>query len=702
MKTQIKLFQNHSFTILLFLFIFGYIVVTYIYLRAHTAPPRWDDAYYLEHSEIIFNAIHGQGTSNPHYFNLTTTGKFNLISLYLHLLGGSHAPLIALLPIPMYFVFSTGFSGVAATFFALILAFNLMFYRLISETEDKPTALLAVVITSTMPLVYGLSRYFVVEYGLMVLGTSWIYLQIKSNHFREGHYNIWMGLVLGLGMLMKISFPLYVIGPIVWGLGSTLIETRWEKEKLVNVLCNGLIVLLVGAAIMGTWYFPNIKPVLNFAVNAGFGRAAQDYSLGNPFDVHVLMNYWVGAINIGTSAYYFFILVFLSVAQGIAHVFHKKQSASQVVAGRKTPIGIMLAWFLVPFIVFSFSVNKDTRYLMPALPPIGFIIARMIMKSFYGSNLGKAAIVLLLIFPWVTFGYTSLPSSSNYTSQVGPFLVIAPEIGWAARPVRQTWPLEQILITIDEDVKKNNVTDANLPILVGVVPSYQYFNGNNLGYFSTHNSLPFILEQFGSPLTDDWTAQKERLISKDYLITKTGNQGPSFAYNPYVTPLLLNGELPFNELARFKLPDGSEGIIYKSGITLNTNPSILHFIRNIRLGDQFGSLTLAGQSKLFIHPGLTTATQFEFDAAAFTKEKGEQTIKITGNMHPDIPEEAVESGWANVRLIVQVDDQDVIDTVVSVDKPVEETLTISSESLVVFIVENNGSPNTDWFFLSIE
>jgi hypothetical protein len=701
MQKRNTFLYDHGFTFLLLFFLLAYIAVTFTYLRAHTVPPRWDDSMYLEHSEIIFNAFHGHETYNPVYFTLATLDKFNLVSLYLHLMGGGHAPLLTLLPVPSYFLFGTGFPGIAITFLLLILTFNLIFYRVVSEIWDKPTALLAVVITSTMPLTVGLSRYFLVEYGLMILITLWVYLQIKSNHFREARHNILMGIILGLGMLMKVSFPLYIIGSILWGLAFVFAEIRFDK-KIVNVFRNGLIILLVGIVLMSTWYVPNIKQVWAFASNAGFGRAAEDYSLGNPFDIRVLLNYWLAVINVGTSAYYFFILVFLCVVQGITYVVHKKRSTFRWVDSLKTPSWIMLSWFFVPFLVFSFGVNKDVRFLLPTLPPLGFIIARLTVPLFYNSNFGRVVIALLVAFPLFLFGYISLPLSSNYTLHVGPFLAIAPQIGYATRPISQKWPLEQILLTIDEDARKENLTNVNTPVFIGVVPNHEFFNVNNLGYFSAHHSLPFTLELFESSLDNDWTVQEERIIAKEYIITKTGDQGPSFAHNPYITPLLLNGELPFNELARFQLPDGSEGIIYKRGVVSNNNPSILRFIMKIELGDQFGKLDLVNQNQLFIHPGLTTPTRFEFDAAAFTKEKDQKIIKITGAMHPDVPEEAVKSGGANVRLIIQVDNRPVIDTVIRVHKPVNAELVISNKSPVLFIVENNGSPNTDWFLLSIE
>jgi hypothetical protein len=320
---------------------------------------------------------------------------------------------------------------------------------------------------------------------------------------------------------------------------------------------------VIGIAIMSTWYVPSIKQVLAFAYDSGFGQRAQYYSLGNPLAIPALISYWTLVINIGTSAYYFFIFVLLLLIQGIVYLFMRKQSVSRPASGSKTTTWIMLLWFFVPLFFLMIGINKDGRFLLPALPPIGFFIARLMMRLFYNYRLGKVLIALLLVFPFILLVYTSLPLSSSYFFQAGPFVVIAPQVGYATRPVQQKWPLEKILTTIYEDVQKNNPKEVSGPIFVGVVPNAEYFNVNNLGYFTARNKLPYALDLFYPSYNNVWTDQKENIFFKDYIITKTGDQGPTFAYNTQLTPLLLNGELPFRELARFDLPDGSDGIIYK-------------------------------------------------------------------------------------------------------------------------------------------
>jgi hypothetical protein len=357
-------------------------------------------------------------------------------------------------------------------------------------------------------------------------------------------------------MLMKVTFPIYVIGPILWGLISAVREEN-SKRQLLNLFGHCVIVLFTGTVVMSSWYIKNIHQVLLNAFNSGFGSSSQNYSLGNVSDIDTLLKYWNSVINGGISFYYFAILLFFFMVYGLKHIFHGRKQASQIVdMGEGTPLPVIIIWFLVPFIIFSFGVNKDYRFLLPVLPALGFIIARLIMNS-----LRVTMIPLLLIVPCFLFGYTSLPLSATYALRVQPFLIISPNNGYDMRPVSQVWDQQQILLTVELDARKNNV---KIDFPIGIIPDHEYFNPLNFMYYSIYLNLPYQFESF-SPAKDqtDWTAQRERLLKMDYLITKTGDQCPIFACNSNITPILLKGELPFVEVAQFNLPDGSEGIIYR-------------------------------------------------------------------------------------------------------------------------------------------
>ena len=226
---------------------------------------------------------------------------------------------------------------------------------------------------------------------------------------------------------------------------------------------------------------------------------------------------------------------------------------------------MMIIWFFVPFIIFSFGINKDLRFLLPALPALGVIIAETITR-YIKESLPRlvTTIPLVLAFPFYLFCFTSLPLSSTYTLSAGPFLVIAPNVGYANRPISQAWPMEQILTAIKKDAKRNDIKmNAYFPLPVGIIPNHEYFNPNTFGYYSIRQNLKFYFTNFSPEEAETPDSVKEKLLAMQYIITKTQDLGPTFAYNPDITPMLLKGEFPFMEINRFNLPDGSEAIIFR-------------------------------------------------------------------------------------------------------------------------------------------
>jgi hypothetical protein len=101
------------------------------------------------------------------------------------------------------------------------------------------------------------------------------------------------------------------------------------------------------------------------------------------------------------------------------------------------------------------------------------------------------------------------------------------------------------------------------PLPVGIIPNHAYLNPNTFTYYAIHLNLKFALAFFIPTDTGDLLSERQKLLGMQYIITKTEDQGPVFAYNPNITPMLLKGELPFVEIYRFALPDGSEALVFK-------------------------------------------------------------------------------------------------------------------------------------------
>jgi hypothetical protein len=470
-------------------------------------------------------------------------------------------------PIPAYFIFGTGSPGVFATFLILILIFMIIFYRLASKLTNPSVAVVAVVVTSTMPLTIGLSRYFVTEFSLMILTITWIYMQLQSGSFLKRAYIIPLGIILGLGMLMKVTFPIYISGPILWGFVSAICD-GWSKKNFLNILANSLCILAVGLLISSTWYLPNLYWITHTAFDVGYGSYAKIYSMGEIFNMRTLFTYWQAVINGGISSYYFLVLLLLFGFKMIEFVKRQNLSRPNLVIDEggtpKANLSMLLIWFFVPFIIFSFSITKDIRFLLPAFPALGIIIAQIaaeVLRKEPFNSTGK--VWLMLVFPCMMFGYISIPSNINVTLNAGPLKIIHPQIGYTNQPLKQDWKQNPIIDTIEKDSLNHDI-EIDSPI--GVIPNHDYFNALNFTYYAVNQDFVYQFEASSrSTGKDDLDSEIKKTVAMEYVIIKTGDEG-RFAYNSKITPLLLDGRLPFTEIRRFALPDGSEAIIYRKNI----------------------------------------------------------------------------------------------------------------------------------------
>src|SRR4029077_1451500 len=97
-----------------------------------------------------------------------------------------------------------------------LLAMFAALYRMGRIYSSSRAGLLAVYIAGTMPMVYGLSRWFLVECGLMAIICAAMWMLAEWNDFAGAWNGFLLGGACGLGLLMKVSFPVYVAIPLLY------------------------------------------------------------------------------------------------------------------------------------------------------------------------------------------------------------------------------------------------------------------------------------------------------------------------------------------------------------------------------------------------------------------------------------------------------------------------------------------------------
>jgi len=172
---------------------------TALWVSQDQSPGHWDDAWYLTNSLVLYD----------------TLAEHGFISYWKKFLGALEfkAPLIAALPTPLYWLFgrhSRVAYGANVAFMALLFS---AVYRLARRYSSPRAGLVAVYLTATMPLLYGLSRQYLVEYGLTSLVAATVCCLADSRCLRDVWKACCLGVLCGLGLMMKIAFPLYVFLP---------------------------------------------------------------------------------------------------------------------------------------------------------------------------------------------------------------------------------------------------------------------------------------------------------------------------------------------------------------------------------------------------------------------------------------------------------------------------------------------------------
>src|SRR5438445_548639 len=169
--------------------------VDVLWIRISAAPPRmYDDSVYLADSVHLLQTAQQRGFL-PFLRECAEATK-------------GHPPMIKILPIPLYFVFGPGTSQALYSYTLLIPIFCIYLFLLARELSDsEEIAFLAVAMTTAFPLIYGMWRNVMSEFGVTVAVTACLYHLLRSDGFRIRGHAILAGLFCGWGMLWKISFP---------------------------------------------------------------------------------------------------------------------------------------------------------------------------------------------------------------------------------------------------------------------------------------------------------------------------------------------------------------------------------------------------------------------------------------------------------------------------------------------------------------
>ncbi len=478
--------QNNLVKYILFSWIAFILFTTSVWIFYSKDLPGQDHAQYLEASEILRQSLVDEGFVS--FLFKTTT------------ILPTKAPLIAILPIPLYVFFGSTVQVALFVNVLLILLFFIFFYKLVSLFFEENIALASVIVISTMPLFYGLTHYFLVEFGLMTIVVIWLFVLLKTKNLTNRKYLLILGLLTGFGMLMKFHFFIFVFGPAM-----VTLYWSWKinKNKLFN-LRNILFFALPALVISLPWYLRNIMTVLWKAKRSVNPALLGDLYYGPAFSFNNLYRSALDFINYVISPYWFFILLILF----ILFIYKKK----------KININLVLcSWFFIPFTIFYLGPNKDYRLMLPLLPPFAILIAWLIEKTFKKKYLLGA--IVLTLFPILIYLNTVVFDAKMISHKIsfGPFKIADKSIGYVDTPRKDSFPISEIMtsLAILEPISKQKTV---------VLLSEDYeLNINGLRYYIVLYKLPIrAITASYFPIGTNFQTISATLDQGDYLIVKVG------------------------------------------------------------------------------------------------------------------------------------------------------------------------------------
>lgn len=468
--------------------------VNVVWLALDHRPPEWDYANHLERAVLCWRDLSAGDVA-------TILGRSSFYPPLVPCLAGLVFPVLR----------SDAIFGqvVILAFLGLAMAAT---YVLARRWASGAGAIVAATLVGTAPFVVYLAVHFQLDIPLMAMVAVALEMLLRSDGFRSLGRSLAVGLVLGLGLLTKPPFAVYV-GPAVL---LTLLTVRHARALL-----NATAAMMVTLTIALPWYGPRILGIPVQVQNRSFKQAAEAGS-PDPLSATSLAFYPLnfpaqfGVMGVAL------LVVGLVVALRRRHWY--------IVAG------------LAPLVGFFLIQNKQLRYTLPLLPSAAVIAAIGFSALPRRARITAGVLVALVATVQVSSTAFALPGPLRLP-------VIGIPLSQPSPPDRDEWPQRTMLSLIMRDA-------GGREAMVSVPPNNPWFSVANFRYYSVHDDLPLRFMR----------AWDDEPLGVDYMILKTGDLGPPWTADKprrIATRLATDRHLDaaFPVIGEFPLPDGSRGSV---------------------------------------------------------------------------------------------------------------------------------------------
>jgi len=432
----------------------------------------------------------------------------------------------------LYFLLPPSLPLAAASSNAIFLLILLIaVYGMADEMLGRMAGVVAAFLVSAYPLVVGLTRLYLLDFPLTAMVALSLFLLTKTRMFQNRKAVLLLSLSIILGMLTRHSFPLYVLGPILY----VIVKSSRDRAARKNVI------LCVAMASLSALYY--------IAKPGGLG-------------VYEWYSYYTRAagLTFSTPPYVAVLIYLRAVAQGIGYPLFMLLSGGLLVflkLHRKSR-GFMLMGFLMPILLLGvvYPVWYDPRFVAPVLP-LAAVASSCFFKKFNWRSWSQLA-TFLILGTFVMAQYASITYNVPFLSGIYTERALG-----ASPPVAEDWKIPQILHTLEKDAMDQHY---ELPILVALSIDFR-FDQTLFEYYAYVDGIRVIVPpNYGQYSTTDGI---NIVNSSDYVVTRSDSAQWAGAPIALVKNVVAVSDYvqshitSFLLIANYSLPDGSVASLYR-------------------------------------------------------------------------------------------------------------------------------------------
>lgn len=536
----------------LFLIWLFHMVFNYFWLKIDTAPLIYDSHKHFLISLRIFELYK---SFSPNFLS-----KAILLTQY-------HPPFVYLITAPFYFIFGisqdVGVMINSAIFLAILI---LSIYGLAKYLFNSKVALLAVFLATMYPIMSNQLRVYMLDIPLASMVALNIYLLFLTNNFRRTKFIILWSFSLGLGLLIKLTFLFFIIGPmLIYALHSFVLKK--SNISIKRPIFPALAILLI-LSIPFIYFVMKYENIHTKYISDIYWY--WEYLLNNYFSAFFIYIFLL--IN---NLSFFFTLIF--IATFYFYLYAKFDGINKILLSCAAlfPL-IMLPLLRSPLTPEAEWVNS--RYLIPSLPFIAIISAIGITRI-TNRHIKKIIISLIIFFGIlqffaISFSINLIPQeiklpitiqdkSIGLNLKVNLFSQNIPNpSSHGSHPVNENWekPVSELIESI---YKINKIKETIIITFLYDIPEVWGL----LQYKTYTDKLPFKIYCDSIDIYGWHPIPLEKLIlDVDYILTE---DNPSFfkysteAYEKKALDFFREHINKFKLIKKIELPDNSNLLIYK-------------------------------------------------------------------------------------------------------------------------------------------